>query len=249
MRKNKIIGLVLILIALAIIAISWSSSKDTSAPKPIDDPQILSYVIDLEEDPLVFYSTDESGEYFENHGRLKQWLAEKNKKLIFAMNGGMYLPDLSPQGLYIEDGIKKKQIDRQHKGYGNFYLYPNGIFYITDDHRAFVVSTENYVEKENHRYATQSGPMLLVNGEIHPKFNEGSTNLHIRNGVGVLPTGQVLFAMSKEKINFFHFAQFFQKHGCQNALYLDGFVSRTYLPGKNWVQEDGRYGIIIAQVE
>lgn len=35
----------------------------------------------------------------------------------------------------------------------------------------------------------------------------------------------------------------------QNALYLDEFVSRTYLPSKNWVQEDGRYGIIIAQVE
>ncbi len=236
-------------IIVVIIVMSLSSSKDKVASKSINDPTILSYALDLETQTLGFYSTDDSGQYFENHGRLKQWLARENKKLLFAMNGGMYLPDLSPQGLYIENGIKKKDIDQKRKGYGNFYLSPNGVFYITDERQAFVVTTDNYLGKDNHRYATQSGPMLLINGAIHPEFNEGSTNLHIRNGVGVLPDGQVLFAMSKEKINFFDFARFFQEHGCQNALYLDGFVSRTYLPGQNWVQEDGRYGIIIAQIE
>ena len=91
--------------------------------------------------------------------------------------------------------------------------------------------------------------MLLIDGAIHSQFNLNSPNLHIRNGVGVLPDGKILFALSKEKINFYQFAQFFQDNGCQNALYLDGFVSRTYLPSQQWVQEDGKYGIIIAQVE
>lgn len=91
--------------------------------------------------------------------------------------------------------------------------------------------------------------MLLINGTIHPKFNEPSENIQIRNGVGILPNGNLLFAMSKEKINFYHFANFFKNNNCENALYLDGFVSKTYLPSKDWLQTDGKYGIIIAEIE
>ena len=90
--------------------------------------------------------------------------------------------------------------------------------------------------------------MLLIDGHIHPKLTKGSSNLHIRNGVGVLPDGKLIFAMSKEKINFYDFATFFKNNGCQNALYLDGFVSRTYLPSKNWEQMDGNFGVIIAEI-
>lgn len=247
MDRKKIIAL--ILITSILVAILSTSKEDEVSRQVVESTKILSHVVDLDKEKLNFYSTNELGVHFENHGTLNKWLTNDDKELIFATNGGMYMPDLSPQGLYIENGIKKKDIDRQSEGYGNFYLSPNGVFYITDEFDAFVVSTENYIEKENHKYATQSGPMLLINGKIHPKFNEPSTNLHIRNGVGILPDGKLLFGISKEKINFFHFAQFFKENGCQNALYLDGFVSRTYLPSKNWVQEDGKYGIIIAQVK
>jgi uncharacterized protein YigE (DUF2233 family) len=78
---------------------------------------------------------------------------------------------------------------------------------------------------------------------------KASKNTHIRNGVGILPSGNILFAMSKERINFYNFASFFKSKGCKNALYLDGFVSRTYLPEKGWEQEDGAFGIIIAEIE
>lgn len=87
--------------------------------------------------------------------------------------------------------------------------------------------------------------MLLINGKIHSAFKKGSTNFHIRNGVGILPDNRVIFAMSKSKVNFYDFALYFKSLGCKNALYLDGYVSQTYLPEKNWIQTDGNFGVII----
>jgi uncharacterized protein YigE (DUF2233 family) len=87
--------------------------------------------------------------------------------------------------------------------------------------------------------------MLVIEGQIHPALKEGSTNLNIRNGVGILPGNKVIFAMSKQEVNFYDFANYFKSMGCKNALYLDGFVSRTYLPSKDWIQTDGDFGVII----
>ena len=91
--------------------------------------------------------------------------------------------------------------------------------------------------------------MLLIDGNIHSKFRKGSSNLNIRNGVGILPNGNILFAMSKEEINFYDLATFFKQKGCKNALYLDGFVSKVYLPSQNWQQTDGIFGVIIAETK
>ena len=88
--------------------------------------------------------------------------------------------------------------------------------------------------------------MLVVDGNIHPAFRKGSANINIRNGVGILPDKRVLFALSREAINFYDFAEFFKSRGCQNALYLDGFVSRAYLPEKGWKQMDGNFGLLMA---
>jgi len=130
-------------------------------------------------------------------------------------------------------------------GVGNFYLKPNGVFYITIDKQAVVCPTTAFRKANKVRFATQSGPLLVVDGQIHPAFSAASKNLNIRNGVGILPNGNVLLAMSKEKVNFFEFATYFQQQGCRNALYLDGFVSRMYLPEKQWAQTDGDFGVII----
>jgi len=198
---------------------------------------------------LQFYWKDKEDINYKNFENLKQSATEENKTLVFAMNGGMFNKDLSPQGLYIEKGIVKSEIDTSKNKYGNFYMHPNGIFYLTNSKQAVICKTEDFSLTENIEYATQSGPMLLINGEIHHKFREGSANLHIRNGVGILPNGALLFAMSKTPINFFDFATYFKQNGCKNALYLDGFVSRTYLPSKNWQQLDGNFGVIIAEIK
>ncbi len=210
------------------------------------DKNILAHNVNVSNEQIAFFSRDEAGLYFKNHGSLKKWLSSKNKQLIFAMNGGMYMKDLSPQGLYIEQGKLINELDTLQEGFGNFYLKPNGVFYIKTDGTADICVTENYLADESIEYATQSGPMLLVDGKLHTAFNEGSKNVHIRNGVGILPDGNLLFAMSKKKINFYEFANFFKINGCHHALYLDGFVSRTYLPTQYWEQLDGQFGIIIA---
>jgi uncharacterized protein YigE (DUF2233 family) len=93
--------------------------------------------------------------------------------------------------------------------------------------------------------STQSGLMLIIDGEIHPAFKEGSSSLYVRNGVGILPDNRIVFAMSREAVNFYSFANYFKSLGCRNALYLDGFVSRTYLPEKDWTQLDGNFGVMI----
>jgi uncharacterized protein YigE (DUF2233 family) len=131
---------------------------------------------------------------------------------------------------------------------GNFYLKPNGVFYLTTKKTAKICTTENFRNNKNIEYATQSGPMLIIDGQIHPDFKKGSANLNIRNGVGILPDGNIVFVLSKKEINFYDFASYFKSLGCKNALYLDGFVSRAYAPSQNWIQTDGNFGALFAVI-
>jgi len=161
------------------------------------------------------------------------------------MNGGMFISGNIPKGLYIENYTILTKLDSLD-GEGNFYLEPNGIFYITKFNEPYLISTEKFKHNSEIKFATQSGPMLVINNKINPIFQKHSKNLNIRNGVGIIEGGSLIFAMSKKEINFFNFANFFKAKGCQNALYLDGFVSRTYLPQENWNQTDGNFAVIIA---
>ncbi len=204
---------------------------------------VVSFIADPSQ--IKLYWKDDKGQIFRNIQNLKSFVEKKNQVLVFAMNGGMYTKENSPQGLFIQNMAMLNALDTL-SGTGNFYLKPNGVFYITDDSTAVVCETKAFVDAGRVNFATQSGPMLIINGEIHQAFNKGSSNLNIRNGVGILPDNRVVFAMSKGEVNFYEFAEFFQKLGCKNALYLDGFVSRTYLPEDNWKQLDGNFGVIIA---
>lgn len=237
MNKYRIIGLS-ILFVLAAGLIAFTTNK-----KLIDD-QILAYTIDTKTHDLQFYWKNDKGEILKSIQNLKVFVEHKNLILIFAMNGGMFKKDYSPQGLFIQTKKIVAPLDTL-TGTGNFYLKPNGIFYITSDNTPFICKTGDFVDKPTITSATQSGPMLIVDGQIHPAFKEGSKNLNIRNGVGILPNNKVVFAMSKKEINFYDFAKYFERLGCKNALYLDGFVSRTYLPEKQWIQTDGNFGVII----
>ncbi|MEM5566503.1 phosphodiester glycosidase family protein [Psychroserpens sp. AS72] len=238
---NKIISFVFCLLIFI--------TSCTSSAQKIEDDRFVSHIVNLKTQKLKFYHKNETGTNFGNFKTLKQELLTKNQELVFAMNGGMYLKDGSPQGLFIENGITKQQIDTTKEAYGNFYLQPNGIFYLTKDQTGIVCKTDDFKPHPNITYATQSGPMLVIDGEIHPVFVNHSKNLHIRNGVGVLPDGTLLFAMSKDVITLYDFAEFFKSLGCQNALYLDGYVSRTYLPKKKWEQLDGNFGVIIGETK
>ncbi len=238
---------IIIVISLLIGLTSFYSVQQLNYK--IDESKFISYTLNPKKQKLDFYWKDKDGNSYVSFKNLKSKLDKENKQLIFAMNGGMYTKDWTPQGLYIENGIPMAKIDTLTSGYGNFYLQPNGIFYLTRDHTPIICTTAKFRSNADIKYATQSGPMLLIEGKIHSKFNKGSANVHIRNGVGILPNGNLLFAMSKEKINFYDFASYFKQNGCKNALYLDGFVSRTYLPSKNWEQLDGNFVVIIAETK
>jgi uncharacterized protein YigE (DUF2233 family) len=226
-------------------------STDHSVPvqqEVTDTSTIISYTADPKTQTIQFYLKNDSQQYFKNIGNLKNWLDSKKQTLVFAMNGGMYKEDNSPLGLYIENGKTISPINKK-RGTGNFYLQPNGIFYITADSLPVVCETKKYNGKENIIFATQSGPMLVINGNIHPAFQKGSANLTIRNGVGILPGNKIVFILSKKEISLYDFAAHFKDLGCKNALYLDGFISKVYIPEQNWMQTDGNFGVIIGVTE
>jgi uncharacterized protein YigE (DUF2233 family) len=238
MRNKSIIALFTLLIPLVTVAsfllISGRGSND----------EIISSIVDPKKQDVEFYWKNDSGEIIGSIQRLKNYLIRQHKNLVFAMNGGMFKADNSPLGLFIQQQKIIVPLNTS-SGNGNFYLLPNGVFYITMHNQAGICRSIDFTNTGEIKFATQSGPMLLVNGQLHPSFKPGSSNLNIRNAVGLLPGNKLLFAMSKAPINFYDFATFFKDQGCSNALYLDGFVSKTYLPEKKWEQTDGNFGVII----
>jgi prepilin-type processing-associated H-X9-DG protein len=146
------------------------------------------------------------------------------------MNAGMYHEDRSPVGLYVENGKELKAANTRN-GPGNFHLKPNGVFYVKGS-RTGVLDTETYLKRKiKPSYATQSGPMLVIDGRIHAQFSEQSTSLKIRNGVGTRDANTAVFAISEEPVTFIAFARLFRDElGCANALFLDGSVSSLYAP-------------------
>ncbi len=111
--------------------------------------------------------------------------AVPGQNLMFAVNAGMFTPAYAPAGLYVENGQQTAALNTRNGG-GNFHLAPNGVFWIKDG-RAFVTQTVEYAKADpKPALATQSGPMLVIAGQLHPKFDANGPSRYIRNGVGVL---------------------------------------------------------------
>jgi len=239
MSNNKFFFLAVIATFLSMSIIIFAANQ-----RPADE-KIISYIADPESQEITLYWKNDSNAIIGSIANLKTHIESKNRELAFAMNGGMFDADFCPQGLYIEKARTLKPLDKS-SGDGNFYLEPNGVFYITTDNKAVICKTKDFADDGNIKYATQSGPMLVIDGKLHPAFTDGSKNIHIRNGVGILPDGKVVFAISEIRMNFYDFASYFKSLGCKNALYLDGFVSRAYIPEKGRLQTDGNLGVMIA---
>jgi len=159
----------------------------------------------------------------------------------------MYTPEYGPVGLFIQNGKVVKSLNKSNGKY-NFTWKPNGVFYINNDKQAFVCETDAFKNDGKIKFATQSGPMLVINGIIHVGFDKSAVKC-VRNGVGILPGGKVIFAMSKSEVTFYDFAKYCLDLGCKNALYYDGVISKTYLPEQKWTSQDGRFGVIVGVVK
>ena len=151
-------------------------------------------------------------------------------RVAFAMNAGMFDDDGRPIGLAVVDGRQLHAINMRDGG-GNFHLKPNGVFLVRRDGTAAAVTSEAYAQSPNIAFATQSGPMLVIDGAIHPKFDADGESRFIRNGVGIGPGGRALFVISNEVVSFGKLARFFRDGlKAKDALYFDGSVSSLWDP-------------------
>ncbi len=182
-------------------------------------------------DGIRLWHSDKDGRLIGNFAQLENDLRALGKKLAFAMNGGMFHANRRPVGLYIEENRQMTPL-ADGGSYGNFGLKPNGVFCISPT-ALRVIKTDAYrANPPKCRFATQSGPMLVIDGRLHPRFLKNASSRHIRNGVGVSADGQhAVFAISDTPVTFYEFASLFRDRlHLQNALYLDGSVSRLYAP-------------------
>ncbi len=164
---------------------------------------------------------------------LETSLGKRSRQVAFAMNAGMYGEDGRPIGLAIVEGRQVRAINRR-KGGGNFHLMPNGVFQVRGDGRAEIVTSANWKASPDIRIATQSGPMLVISGKLHPAFDHDGTSRHIRNGVGVAEGGRARFVISESPVSLGKFARFFRDRlKCRDALFFDGAVSALWDPANH----------------
>src|SRR5258708_6567464 len=168
--------------------------------------------VDLLHEQLQLFWRDDTGQPYGGFSALRDTLAKRGKTLEFAMNGGMYLPDRSPVGLFVADERELVPLNR-HTGSGNFSQQPNGVF-LLDAHGARVLTTDEYSqEKPKPVLATQSGPMLVHQGELttSPVMNPNSQSRRIRNGVCAPSPNTAVFAISDSPATFPQFPVPFRK--------------------------------------
>jgi uncharacterized protein YigE (DUF2233 family) len=152
------------------------------------------------------------------------------RRVSFAMNGGMFGEDGRAIGLLVENGKQVHAINRREGG-GNFHLMPNGVFLVRRDGSAAIIPSDACKPSHDVAFATQSGPMLVIAGKLHPRFDADGTSRNIRNGVGIARDGRPRFVISEDPVSFGKFARLFRDVlGAKNALYFDGSVSSLWDP-------------------
>jgi uncharacterized protein YigE (DUF2233 family) len=222
------------------------------------DDAFIVCSLDLTKDDVRLFWRDTGGKPFRTFSALAEDLEEKGKRLRFATNGGMYGSNYVPVGLYVEGGRELTPVNTATRSGSqsqipNFYKKPNGVFFI-EDGKAGVLETRQFRAADRRvDFATQSGPMLVIDGKIHPAFIVNSNDRKPRNGVCASSPTEVHFVMTERLVNFHDFARYFRDGlNCKNALFLDGgTASGLYEPelGRNDAPGHGGYGPIIAVVE
>lgn len=210
----------------------------------------LCQISAAEEPRLRLWQDGPDGKPLRNFGNVRRLLTG-SESIRFAMNAGMFHADYRPVGLLVIDGHELSGLVTAGGG-GNFGMLPNGVF-CTGGARPFaVIESRAFAQAAPEcRLATQSGPMLVIDGELHPRFLVDSDSRYIRNGVGVSNDGQVAwFAISDRPVTFHEFGRLF-RDGLQarDALYFDGSISRFYAPALNRADFGRSLGPMIGLVD
>lgn len=225
MRFAWLVSLVLLLLSAAAGADSPNGFRDETFQYNGKKYRVLE--ADLTQVRVEMYWKDSRGLPYSSLPRLKDRILSEGHQFLAATNAGMYTKSLEPLGLYVERGKQKVPLNLGRGGGGNFFMKPNGVFLIGRNGAKVVESTKYRKLNERILEATQSGPMLVEGGLIHPKFSQDSMNRKIRSGIGVKDPSHIVVALSEEPVNFDDFARLFRDRlACKDALYLDGTISR-----------------------
>ncbi|MES2598161.1 MAG: phosphodiester glycosidase family protein [Verrucomicrobiota bacterium] len=190
---------------------------------------------------LHLHWLDDAGKPLSNFGGLQKQIRREGGEIAFATNAGIYEHGPKPCGLTISDAKLVVPLNLRDD-YGNFYLKPNGVFYLDDRTGPGIVESKEYQSLTiRPRLANQSGPLILRKGVVHPAFREDSPNKKQRSAVGVVKaTQEVIFAMSdredrvKGRVTFYQLVKLFRHLGCEDALFLDGDISQMiFSPAPN----------------
>lgn len=187
---------------------------------------------------------DAEGQALGGFASLEERGGVDTKRVLFAMNAGMFDTSGAPIGLFVANSVETNPINTA-KGEGNFYLLPNGVFAVDAERKVRVEATDRYVVRGGSvpMWATQSGPMLVIDGQLHPAFQPDGESRYLRNGVGVASPDRAVFVISEVPVSFGKLARFFRDAlKCDNALYLDGAVSSLWEPATFRRDDEHRLG-------
>jgi uncharacterized protein YigE (DUF2233 family) len=199
---------------------------------------------DLRRVQLKLFWKDTSGAKLNSLSRLEAYLEKNGRVFLAGMNAGIFDEGFTPLGLHVERGKTLHALKTRRKGYGNFYLQPNGVFYINASGAHIRDTMEVARLNPSMLEATQSGPALVLNGKIHAAFQAGSDNRLARNAIGVSSRHVVQMVVSDDWVNFDDLARFMRDTlKCTDALYLDGNISKLRVPGSR--DDDGEFAGMI----
>jgi uncharacterized protein YigE (DUF2233 family) len=238
MKRRYLAGL-LIAILLVALALFWWFRQPVRPPVTVGGEllgpcrdvsfEAVAYVvceIDLHAYSIGVFHAGQDGKPFGSLETFDKAMSSQDRPVLLATNAGMHHEDLSPVGLLVEDGHERAPLNLAD-GEGNFFLKPNGVFLVGKDRKAAVMETNAYAAaRPDVAFATQSGPMLVIAGKLHPRFEQNGTSRYVRNGVGVRDGDTVVLAISRSEVSLGSFARLFRDVlNCPNALFLDGAVS------------------------
>lgn len=238
-RGLSLCWLLLLVLLTALAGCSRQAQAVDSEERTFESQTFRVVTVDLAREPLTLHWKDpERGQAYGDIETLRQWGQAHDRRLLFAANAGIYDRQFAPLGLYVEDGktLVPLNLVRGNPAAGNFSIQPNGVFAVyTDGHAAVRTSTDFKADAKQVRWATQSGPMLLIDGKLNDSFVDDSASLKWRSGVCAVTPDKVVFAVSEAPVNFHTFARLFRDElHCRDALYLDGTISQFYVDGEGY---------------